>query len=124
MALTNDPCVCGAVGAAGAVLQQKAAVLQPRLTEQRVRREGGRSRRAAGCSLERGLTRRSVELHREELEGEGRKDGRFSAVKSLSPWILFQGKFLQPQCSRSIHPDWTKRWRCAVGSSPRQPGAG
>lgn len=40
MFTTNDSCVRGAVGAAGATLEQKAAVLQPRLTEQLMGLEG------------------------------------------------------------------------------------
>lgn len=38
--MTNDSCVRGAVGAAGAMLEQKAAVLQPRPTEQLMGLEG------------------------------------------------------------------------------------
>lgn len=40
MALTNDSCARGAVEAAGAMLEQKAAVLQPRPTEQLTGLEG------------------------------------------------------------------------------------
>lgn len=40
MALTNDSCARGAVEAAGAMLEQKAAVLQPRPTEQLMGLEG------------------------------------------------------------------------------------